>query len=127
MDEEKAEMLIAERTDRQILADLRNCVMQRCAYCSKRITANRKRPCSVELVEEALGIIHRVKREALCEELDRIEWFHKCVDAQRNLEMTQKKLTEAVCLKNKYKDLLVEACRKQKGEHHETVEDCADM
>jgi hypothetical protein len=127
MDEEKTETVIAKRTDWQILADLRNCVIQRCANCSKSIPANRKRPCSVELVEEALGIIHRIKREALCEELDKIEWFHKCVDAQRNLEMTQKKLAEALCLKNKYKDLLIEACRKQKGEHHETVEDCADM
>ena len=127
MDEERADMVIEKRTDGKILADLRNCVIQRCDCCSKSISANGKRPCSVELVEEALGIIHRIKREALCAELDRIEWLHKCVDARRNLEMTQKNLTEAVCLKNKYKDLLIEACRKQKGEHHETVEDCADM
>ena len=122
MDEEKAEMLIAERTDRQILADLRNCVIQRCAYCSKSLPANRKKPCSVELVEEALGIIYRITSEKSSEESDKIEWFHRYADAQKNLE-----LTEAVYLKNKYKDLLVEACRKQKGEHHETVEDCADL
>lgn len=126
MDEEKTEMVIADRTDRQILADLRNCVMQRCAYCSK-CSANGKRPCSVELVEEALGLIQRITREKLIEESDKIEWFHKYLDACKNLEMTQKKLTEAVYLKNKYKDLLIEACRKQKGEHHETVKDCADL
>ena len=32
-------------------------------------------------------------------ELDRVEWFHRYVDTLRNLEMTQKKLTEAVYLK----------------------------
>ena len=96
MDEEKTEIIIAERTDRQILADLRNCVIQRCAYCSKSLPANRKRPCSVELVEEALGIIHRITREKLREESDKIEWINKYMDAQRNLEMTQKKLTEAL-------------------------------
>lgn len=127
MDEEKTEMVIADRTDRQILADLRNCVIQRCAYCSKSIPANRKRPCSVELVEEALEIIHRITSEKSCEESDKIEWYNKYLDACKNLEMTQKKLTEAVYLKNKYKDLLIEACRKQKGEHHETVEDCEDL
>ncbi len=126
MDEEKTEAVIAKRTDGQILADLRNCVIQRCAYCSK-CSVNGKRPCSVELVEEALEIIHRITSEKLCEESDKIEWFHRYLDAQRNLEMTQKKLTEAVRLKNKYKDLLIEVCRKHKGEHHETVEDCADM
>ena len=81
----------------------------------------------MELVEEALEIIHRITREKSCEESDKIEWYNKYFDACKNLEMTQKKLTEAVYLKNKYKDLLIEACRKQKGEHHETVEDCADL
>lgn len=126
MDEERAEMVIAKRTDGQILEDIRNCVIQRCAYCSK-CSANGERPCSVELVEEALEIIHRITREKLSEESDKIEWFNKYLDACKNLEMTQKKLTEAVYLKNKYKDLLIEACRKQKGEHHETVKDCADL
>lgn len=127
MDGEKTEMVIAKRTDRQILEDLRNCVIQRCDCCSKSISANGKRPCSVELVEEALEIIHRITREKLSEESDKIEWYNKYLDACKNLEMTQKKLTEAVYLKNKYKDLLIEACQKQKGEHHETVEDCADL